>query len=238
MSKVGWSSAMILLAHLLHLRGKAQTEGWCPLQIGTRNILELSLKRCSCIYIYIYDFTYIYTFSLCLYTGIDYSLGVEGEVSVQEQAGVCSGASIYSMYILYVYISPLSLFASLWTNIPLTSKEYLSAMQAEKPRCGDLFVTCMELLHEARVGAAPWNELAPRESIPSNPPMRDRSEFLFPAVGLLPLLRRSQTLQPRAGRDCPCWLKIWLFPLDGDRAHEDSVFQEGRWPPGTQSRGL
>ena len=67
------------------------------------------------LYIYIYDFIYIYiyTFSLCLYTGIDYSLGVEGEVSVQEQAGMCSGASIYSLYILYVYISPLSLFASL-----------------------------------------------------------------------------------------------------------------------------
>ena len=69
----------------------------------------------SYIYIYTYDFIYIYIykFSLCLYTGIDYSLGVEGEVSVQEQAGVCSGASIYNMYILYVYISLLSLFASL-----------------------------------------------------------------------------------------------------------------------------
>lgn len=59
------------------------------------------------------SYIYIYKFSLCLYTGIDYSLGVEGEVSVQEQAGVCSGASIYNMYILYVYISLLSLFASL-----------------------------------------------------------------------------------------------------------------------------
>lgn len=69
----------------------------------------------SYIYIYIHmtSYIYIYKFSLCLYTGIDYSLGVEGEVSVQEQAGVCSGASIYNMYILYVYISLLSLFASL-----------------------------------------------------------------------------------------------------------------------------
>ena len=59
---------------------------------------------------YIYIYVYIYKFSLCLYTGIDYSLGVEGEVSLQEQAGVCLGASLYNMYILYAYISPLSLY--------------------------------------------------------------------------------------------------------------------------------
>lgn len=178
------------------------------------------------LYIYIYDFIYIYTFSLCLYTGIDYSLGVEGEVSVQEQAGMCSGASIYSLYILYVYISPLSLFASLWRIYLWPARSTCQRCRLRSPRSGDLFVTCMELLQEARVGAAPWNELAPRESIPLQ--IRQGGTLRKPrAVGLLPLLRRSQTLQPRAGRDCPCcWLKIWLFPLDGDRAHEDSVFQE------------
>ena len=47
------------------------------------------------------------------------------------------------------------------------------------------------------------------------------------AVCQRPLLQKSRSIQPRAGRDCPCcWFKIWLFLLDGDRAHKNFVFQE------------
>lgn len=202
MSKVGWSSQQwILLAHLLHLRGKAsKLKVDAPLQIGTRNILlELSLKRCSCIYIYIYmTYIYIYTFSLCLYTGIDYSLGVEGEVSVQEQAWGCVQVHLYIVCIFYMYIYHLC-------HCLHHYDEYTSDQQGvpvsdaglEKPQMWGS--VCH--LH----GAAAWGKGGSKKRAgpawihpSSNPPRRDAQKAR--AVGLLPLLRSGpQTLQPRAG---------------------------------------
>lgn len=43
----------------------------------------------------------------------------------------------------------------------------------------------------------------------------------------LPLLKRSRSLEPSVARDNPCsWFQIWLFLLDGDRTHKNSVFEE------------
>ena len=112
------------------------------------------------------------------------------------------------------------------TNMPLTSKEYLSAMRAEKPQARGPVCHLHGAAAGGKGGSSPMRWAGPAESIPRQ--IHQGSSLRKPrAVGLLPLLRRSWSLQPRAGRGRPCcWLKIWLFPLDGDRAHEDSVFQE------------
>lgn len=140
---------MILLVYLLHLRVKAQTGGDAPLQIGAINILELSLKRCICIYIYVcvlilyiyikFFFVFVYRYVL-LYR-------YERRGIIQEQAGVCSCASIYNLYILYVYIERAFVIVCIITmNVPPTSEEYLSVVNGEKPQMnGSCMVSCMKL---------------------------------------------------------------------------------------------
>lgn len=49
---------------------------------------------------------------------------------IQQQAGVCSCASIYNLYILYVYRERTSVIVCIiTTNVPPTSEEYLSVVK-------------------------------------------------------------------------------------------------------------
>ena len=184
-------------------------------------------------YIYIYIYIYI-KFSLCLYTGMDYSLGVEGEVSLKEQAGVCSGASIYKMYILYVYLSPLSLYhydeyASDQQGVPVSDAGW------EAPSSG----TCLSLAWSCcrRQG---WEQ--PHETgwpcwihPSSNPPRK----FAQKAPGCGPAASSPEVMEPTTqSGEGPSMLlaQDMAFPARWRQGTRGFCLPGGRWPLGTQSR--
>lgn len=147
---------------------------------------------------------------------------------IQEQAGVCSCASIYNLYILYVYMERASVIVCIITmTLPPTSEVYLSVVNGEKPHVGDsCMVSRMKLFQQARSAAA--REMSGPSVNPCILQSAKEGRFEVPtAVCQLPLLERSRSLEPGAGRDHPCCeFQIWLFLLDGDRAHQNSVFEE------------
>lgn len=187
------------------------------------------------LYFYIYMILYIYNFSFSVFVYryvLLYTYGRRG--MIQEQAGVCSCASIYSMYILYVYIDPPLLFASLQRMYLRPARSTCQWWMERSPSV--LLVSCMRLFQWARVEAACETTGLSVNPSSSNPPRRDTRN----AQGCVPAASSREVKEPRTqSGEGPSMLLVqdMAFPARWRQGIQEFCLLGGRWPPGTRSRG-